>query len=175
MKYDIMLDLEAFDTAPDAAIVAIGAVSFDMQAGRIESEFYQRVSLSSSCRVGGTISPDTVMWWLRQSQESRDELSGESASIQYALALFSAWIGENNDGVRVWGNGAAFDNVILRRTYERCEMQPPWQWWNDRCYRTARDIMPPVDIPPFSGVRHNALDDARSQALHLIAMCKAQE
>ncbi len=35
--FDIMLDLETMGTGPNAAIVAIGAVAFDLQAGTIGS------------------------------------------------------------------------------------------------------------------------------------------
>jgi exodeoxyribonuclease VIII len=44
-----------------------------------------------------------------------------------------------------------------------------WEFWKDRCYRTIKNCYPDV---PFDrrGTHHNALDDARSQALHLIAI-----
>jgi len=69
----------------------------------------------------------------------------------------------------MWGNGASFDNVILSETYLRLGMKAPWPFWKNKCYRTAKGMYPAVEINR-SGTHHNALDDARSQAEHLIAI-----
>lgn len=69
----------------------------------------------------------------------------------------------------VWGNGASFDNVILRGAYARNSTPAPWAWWNDRCYRTIKALHREVPMERL-GTHHNALDDAISQALHLIRM-----
>lgn len=73
------------------------------------------------------------------------------------------------DEIRVWGNGAAFDNVILASAYRRVTAGTPWQYWNDRCYRTVKALHPDVPMQR-TGDHHNALDDAISQAHQLIAM-----
>ena len=61
------------------------------------------------------------------------------------------------------------DNVILRSAYQRRRIEPPWLWWNDRCYRTVKALHRDV---PFErlGTHHKAIDDAISQAQHLIRM-----
>ena len=46
MKH-IMLDLETMSTASNAAIVAIGAVEFEPETGKLGREFYCNVSLAS--------------------------------------------------------------------------------------------------------------------------------
>ena len=66
----------------------------------------------------------------------------------------------------VWGNGASFDNVLLATAYKRLGMETPWPFWKDRCFRTMKNVCK-VDHS-FEGTAHNALDDARSQAQHLI-------
>lgn len=71
---DVMLDLETMGQGPDAAIVAIGAVSFDLEAGKLGSEFYTVVDLTSSVEAGGKMDPSTVLWWLQQSEQARSEL-----------------------------------------------------------------------------------------------------
>ncbi|MCZ8725115.1 3'-5' exoribonuclease, partial [Escherichia albertii] len=71
----------------------------------------------------------------------------------------------NTKYLKVWGNGATFDNVILRGAYERAGQICPWAYWNDHDVRTivtlGRSIGfdPKMDMP-FDGERHNALADA---------------
>lgn len=50
----------------------------------------------------------------------------------------------------------------------------PWAWRNDRCYRTIKALNRGVPMERL-GAHHNALDDAISQALHLIAMLNPKE
>ena len=46
----VMLDLETMGNGPTSAIIAIGAVAFDMEG--ITSHFYRQVSLQSSMDAG---------------------------------------------------------------------------------------------------------------------------
>lgn len=75
--------------------------------------------------------------------------------------------------MRVWGNGAAYDNVLLRGAYQRLYMPLPWEWRNDRCFRTLRKALPHVEAPTREGTAHHALDDARHQALHAVRLLRA--
>jgi hypothetical protein len=86
-----------------------------------------------------------------------------------ALIHFAEWMrGE----VNVWGNGAAFGNVILRSAYAACGLLPPWEFWNDRCYRTLKNLRPDIKLER-SGTHHNALDDAITQAEHAVVILSA--
>ena len=73
-KQHVMLDLETMGTGPTAAITAIGAVAFSVEAG-ITDTFYKKVDLESSVRNGGTMDPGTVIWWLGQSDAARKEMA----------------------------------------------------------------------------------------------------
>ncbi|MNL17628.1 hypothetical protein D3C87_1387310 [compost metagenome] len=77
--------------------------------------------------------------------------------------------------LKVWGNGAAFDNVILRSAYERCGLPPCWEWYNDVDVRTVVAMGREIGFDPkrdmaFEGERHNALDDAIHQARYVSAI-----
>jgi exodeoxyribonuclease VIII len=48
-------------------------------------------------------------------------------------------------------------------------MPVPWQFWNSRCYRTVKSLYPDNKLKR-SGTYHNAVDDAESQARHLIEL-----
>ena len=56
----VMLDLETMGKGPDAAIVAIGACTFDIAAGKIGTTYYNRVDLASAVSAGGVIDASTV-------------------------------------------------------------------------------------------------------------------
>lgn len=165
---DVMLDLETMGNGPDAAILAIGAVLFDPVAGKVGGKFYVTVDLADSVRAGGVMDPATVLWWMRQSDAARGEFSRAGVSLKEALRRFSIALRQvGADTVRVWGNGAAFDNVVLAGAYQRCGFPVPWSYKNDRCYRTVAALAPQVTRAE-GGTRHNALEDARGQARHLI-------
>lgn len=167
---NVMLDLETMGKGPAAAIVAIGAVVFDITTGEFGSTYYNRVDLESSVACGGVIDPSTVIWWLEQGDEARLEIARKDGiHIADALHSFAAWMHEHTHDAEVWGNGATFDNVILRGAYTRNRTDAPWEWWNDRCYRTVKAQH--RDVPMVRlGTHHNALSDAISQAQHLIRM-----
>ncbi len=158
----VMLDLETMGNGVNAAIIAIGAVRFD--AGAITDEFYAVVDLASAVDAGLEIDASTVLWWMKQSDNSRQQFERNGVPLKEALKQFAEWVGK---GAEVWGNGAAFDNAILSNAYRKCGMKQPWEFWNDRCYRTVKNMHPGVKMERI-GVHHRAVDDAKSQAAHLM-------
>lgn len=173
MMNDLMLDLETMGSGPNAAIVAIGAVMFDLEAGVVGERFYQVVDLESAVSLGGEIDPATVVWWLKQPDAPRSAFLADGAHINEVLHGFERFISWNSSiaRIRIWGNGAAFDNVILASAYRNAGLLLPWKFWNDRCYRTLKAMYPGVNLERI-GTHHNAVDDAESQARHLISMLK---
>lgn len=172
---DVMVDLETMGTGPNAAIIAIGAVEFDPVEFRTGSEFYEVVSLESSVTSGGIMDPATVMWWLDQSEEARKAVQAEASHINVALLRFSEWLGQRalRKELRLWGNGAGFDNVILETSYKRTMLPCPWDYSSNRCYRTMKALHPTIKAVR-AGTHHNALDDAITQARHLLAILAAE-
>lgn len=161
--YHVMLDLETMDTVPTAAIVSIGAVVFSREYVETHNTFYTAVDAHSSIGAGLTESNSTMEWWARQSAEAMAVFTDVNRlPLQHALAQFSAWF---PPGAKLWGNGASFDNAILATAYRAVGVTPPWDFWNDRCYRTATAGLP---RRVQAGTHHNALDDATSQAFHLL-------
>ena len=175
----LMVDLETMGNKSNAPIVSIGAVFFNPNTGNTGAEFYTAVSLESSMLLGGVPDAGTIIWWLKQSPEARSAIAiADTITLIDALELFSNFISENSDAgsdVQVWGNGASFDNVILRSSYDRADIECPWKFWNDRDVRTMTElgkaigINPRYDIP-FDGDMHNALSDARHQVKYVSAI-----
>lgn len=160
---DIMLDLETLSNRPDAAIICIGAATF-RAGGGFGSLFRRDIDAESAERAGGHIAASTVRWWMGQSDAARAWAGRDTVSLQTALTDFEAWL-RQFPAVRIWGNGAAFDNVVLRGAYERCGRPAPWKFFHDRCYRTLKALRP--DIPAVKPrVAHDAVEDALAQAQH---------
>lgn len=169
---NIMLDLETLGTRPNAPIIAIGAVEFDSKTGKLGNSFYEVIDFKSAVEAGGVIDPDTVMWWMKQSDEARGAFSRTGMQLESALTAFRLWLldcSHNLDIVKIWGNGASFDNVLLAESYKRCGYEVPWKFWNDMCYRTVKNLNLHIKMSR-TGTAHNALDDAKSQVLHLMSI-----
>ncbi|EFD0304080.1 exonuclease [Escherichia coli] len=174
--YHLMIDLETMGTNTNAPIVVIGAVFFDPQTGEIGPVFYIVVSLTDAMNTGAVPDGGTIEWWLKQSSEARAAILTDQVKLRDALSRFREFINEYSDEkfVQVWGNGATFDNAILRTSYERLDIPCPWRYCNDRDVRTIVELGKTIDfdartVIPFEGVRHNALDDARHQAKYVTA------
>jgi exodeoxyribonuclease VIII len=167
---NIMVDLETMGTGSNAAIVSIGAVEFDFEKNKVGKEFYQVVSLSDDDE-SGIRDKSTEAWWNKQSEEARFVLTLPGLHISEALKEFTKFVCScgSQRNVKIWGNGSDFDNVILVNAYRRCNLSLPWEYWNHRCYRTVKNLFKDVKMVR-SGTHHNALDDAKSQAEHLLMM-----
>lgn len=173
---NIMIDIETMGTTSSAAIIAIGAAFFDLYSGKTGKHFYVTVSLSDCLLKKAQVDADTIYWWLQQSEEARMAViknQGAAFSLDESLVNFTVYLKENScpENLRVWGNGPAFDNVILRNAYALCHLDCPLMFWNDRDVRTILDIGKGLGFDakkevPFMGIPHHALDDA----LHQIKM-----
>lgn len=171
---NVMLDLETMGTRSTSAIIAIGAVKFDENG--LGEGFYKVIDLQSCIDAGLTIDGGTVMWWMGQSDEARaqfDKKRVQQYALIRALGSFATELLEVTSNcqvsksVKLWGNGADFDNPMLANAYRVCGLSVPWEFWNNRCYRTVKSMNRGVKMERV-GTYHNALDDAKSQALHLI-------
>lgn len=170
---NVMLDLETMGSRPRSAIVAIGAVFFDDKG--LGPEFYARVSLKSSVAAGLRMDPSTVLWWLEQEEAARQEIFRQDLprhELREAMGMLTDFLTMHSLEFSIWGNGSDFDNVLTVDAYEAVGLPPPWRFWGHRCYRTLKALRPDLRITR-TGTHHNALDDAKTQALHAIELARA--
>jgi hypothetical protein len=154
--------------------LSIGAVFFG--PGGLGKEFYQTVTLDSCMEAGLTVSGSNFKWWMAQPGPARKALFDEPRPLTSVLEAFTNWaIYTYTTGAdaKVWGNGSDFDNAILAHAYAKLGMETPWKFWNSRCYRTTCDLLS-AQQRKQEGVHHNALDDAKSQAKHLVELLTAR-
>lgn len=113
---------------------------------------------------------ETLDWWSKQSGQAQQVLHDsmtldKSKSLTVALAEFNDFMRQfGPDKVKLWGNGADFDNATLVNCFANANVEPCWKFWNHRCYRTLKSFV--KTKPVRLGTYHNALDDAITQAVH---------
>jgi hypothetical protein len=170
---EVMIDLETLSVESNAAIISIGAVKFDPRGPVGElgdtlnpdyKHFHATVDFHSVTEAEFHIEGNTVRWWFEQGDEARHALLQDQAHIGDVLSRFWTWFGDVS--LPTWGNGAGFDNVILRNAYQKLGGVSPYNFSHDRCFRTMKALFPDVAyVGP--AVAHNALQDAEAQAIHL--------
>ncbi len=193
MTTHIMVDLETWGTTPGSDIRSIGAVVFDPIAGTLGDEFYVNVENPAGRWRNGefepglaqgdedyrlyplTRDPATVEWWSKQSESAQAALRSDVRFLKDGLVRFSNWWQATpcapGDYVRFWAHGPHFDEQILAACYRAVEQPIPWHYRSPRDVRTvleAAGLDPKSGIPSF-GTEHNALDDAKAQALGVCA------
>lgn len=167
MKH-VMLDLETLGTSNDAAIISIGACRFKPLARKDDkvvhsAVFHFRINLEGNI---GAIDPETVRWWLEQSQEAQDALlrPEHSISLRGALGAFDNWIAQA-PVLCLWSNGPTFDEVILRSAFKREGLVFPLSYRASRDCRTIFDLGKILNVQdPENTLKHGALADAIFQA-----------
>lgn len=193
MAKHIMVDLETWGKTPGSDIRSIGAVVFDPVTGTLGDEFYVNVEnphvsgvdvkkngyffddTSGAWRRYPLVrDPDTVIWWGKQSAEAQRCLEVDKLDLYQGLESFWFWwqqqCDDPGDYARLWAQGPHFDEQILAACYRAVGRTQPWHYRAPRDVRTileAAGLDPKTGIPNF-GVAHNALDDAKAQALGVI-------
>lgn len=160
---------------PGCIVLSIGAVTFDPTTGELGEEFYVVINTDSCLVAGLHIDAGTVDWWAKQSEEARqvlDEAANGGEKLEDAMSMFTDYLDRQGlKNVRIWGNGADFDNAILSACYKAVGGATPWVPWNNRCYRTLKNLIKGPRLKR-EGTYHNALDDAKTQANHAIQLLR---
>lgn len=161
-----MIDLETFSTKHNAAIIQIGACYFDRTTGEIGKTFKVNISPKDSVVFGADIDPDTVTWWMKQSDAARESVLKESGvSLKDALDSFNIFLqGTQN----VWSH-ATFDFPIIMNNFIMAGIAPKIN------FRMARDIRTLTNLANLphteskrSGIHHDALDDCLFQVKYCV-------
>lgn len=167
-----MLDTESIGLNPDAALVSIGAVMFDENGG-LGASFYRVIHLATSVNAGFKMEPGAVLFWLSQPDEARNAILFNALPMVDVMKEFADWLTAQcpREEVLVWGCSPAFDCIKVEAHCKAAGVRTPWSYYNERCYRTIRERNKVVEEDERIGL-HNALDDAKHQALHLIKIRK---
>lgn len=170
LQQHLMFDIETLDTKPTAIVLSIGAVLFTEEG--IKEKFYINLSMKEQLEKGRSLSESTFYWWMNQSQEASSALTKDVFAVRSGLGQLMHWMKHtcqiDMKYVKVWGNGATFDNVIMRdllTSYGYSE-EFLWRFYNDRCFRTYVAEHNIEKVKPT--VAHDALADAEAQTQTLL-------
>lgn len=170
----IMVDLETLGHHPGCIILSIGAVIFNEE--EIKADFYKKFKIQEQIDKGMRMDESTLAWWLTQSDKARAEVAMPGVAVSHALEKFNSFIDLYSLGkdLRVWGNGATFDNVLLEALYRAFDVDIPWSFSDHRCYRTIKTQHLDIegDNLGAENASHVAVEDATWQAKHLIRIHK---
>jgi hypothetical protein len=167
--FDVMMDLETLGVGPKAVVVSVGAVFFDPYTSNLGAQFMRVCDdLNDQQKRGREIDAGTVVWWMDQDKIAQSASFKERTFMRPTIQVlhdFASFIGPaNRDEVRIWGNGASFDNIILASLYADYGVELPWRFFNDRCHRTYKSMPFAPEKFERTGTHHNPLDDAITQA-----------
>lgn len=158
---NVMVDIETLGREPGAAILSVGAVTFDLEG--VHDTFYQNVDLETCADAGLEVEAATLAWWLDQDEEARDVLRG-GHDLEAVLTDFADFY---SGAEEIWANSPSFDCEILGHAYDALGIEQPWGFREERDYRTLREIPGAVWVDR-QGTHHNALDDAKHQAKKVV-------
>lgn len=159
-----MIDIETLDTNPTASIIQIGIVDID---GNYEK---WTIDLDDSLKHG-TISGETLKFWLRQGDKARASISCGGWSLRGALLDLNSFI-ELNRVEFLWSH-ATFDIPILTNAFKQVGLEPAWDFKKLRDLRTIEHFTgDKITWKAREGVHHDALSDAEYQIEHLKLMLK---
>lgn len=159
-KVHVMVDIETLGREPGAIITTIGAVVGTVEDG-ITDRYYAKISPVNAQSKGLEFDADTVRWWSRQKPGVFKESLSGTLTLEQALEGLTTFI-KSNKGKFVWGNAPSFDCSLLEAAYKAVDMKVPWLFYNERCFRTLKNLLPQEQVK-FEGDKHNALHDAEYQ------------
>ncbi|QDJ91850.1 3'-5' exonuclease [Acinetobacter haemolyticus] len=160
----LMLDFETLDVAECPVILSMGAVVFN-ENGIVDC-ISEKIDQRSCLDLGCTVSVDTLLWWEKQSDKAKKAAFGGTTNVGYAMGMLVDFY-KKHECAEIWSAGALADIRWTNNILVKLDMEKPWKFWEEMCFRTFRKYTPQFDFEK-SGTAHNALDDAINQAKYWI-------
>jgi hypothetical protein len=165
-----MIDIETLGIEPGAALLSIGACTFDREG--VGETFYCSVDLESCQDRRLSIDTETLQWWLQQDESAREVLTG-GVPLPTALSELRDFL-ETQGYDELWANSPKFDMAHLEAAYDALDWTTPWAFYELRDARTLQALPGAVELTQ-DGTEHDALDDAIHQAREVGATLRALE
>ncbi|MCF3128476.1 3'-5' exoribonuclease [Acinetobacter soli] len=171
MKNKMMVDCETLGVGESPVILQIGAVIFDDNG--IYGHFSVGIDTTNATEHGFTIEKSTLDWWKDQDPELRKQVFSGEELLPFALQKLVNFY-QNYECNEIWSKGSLADIRWINNALDHFEIERPWKYYKEFCFRTLLKSFPKFDLP-FVGVPHNALDDAIHQAKQFIEIKKIQK
>lgn len=148
---NVMVDIETLDKIPNAVILYITAVHFDIETREIYDYIEIPVSINSCLKYDMSLNEETCLIWMNARGEVKDKVinSEKKYDIKQALSLFQDFINNlfdkrNKEIIRVselniWAKDPRFDLAIIRNAINKTSSDDIF--WNLRKERSVRTII----------------------------------
>ena len=168
MKNKLMIDCETLDVGERPVLLSIGAVVFNDQ----QILHYFDAGISTESTTDFDVSQDTLDWWSEQSLAAREQAFSGTENIKDALIRLVNFYTQH-ECTEIWSKGALADIRWINNALDHFDIERPWKFYKEFCFRTLLKSVPQFEIP-FTGTPHSALDDAIHQAKQFIEIKKMQ-
>lgn len=162
MNNKLMIDCETLDVGERPVILSIGAVVFNDQ----QILHYFDAGISTESTTDFDVSQDTLDWWAEQNKTARQLAFSGTENIKDALIRLVNFYTQH-ECTEIWSKGALADIRWINNALSHFNIECPWKYYKEFCFRTLLKSVPRFEIP-FHGIAHNALDDAIHQAKQFI-------
>lgn len=162
---DGMIDIETMDTLPSSIVLTIGGVKFDPDGVGVFDEFHYKIEVTEQEDKGRTISDSTMNdFWAKQSPEVIEAAFSDDdrITVEEMMKNLRAWYAGCSE---IWAHGTTFDITILENLHRQYGKSVPWNFWEISDSRTLFKRLPEDPRKNYTFAAHNALEDARIQAL----------
>lgn len=157
-----MVDCETLDIGERPVLLSIGAVVFNDQ----QILHYFDAGISTESTTDFDVSQDTLDWWSEQSLAAREQAFSGTENIKDALIRLVNFYTQH-ECTEIWSKGALADIRWINNALSHFDIDRPWKFYKEFCFRTLLKSVPQFEIP-FTGTPHSALDDAIHQAKQFI-------
>lgn len=162
-----MIDLETLAVSPDCQILTIGGVKFNpFTNDAIHSDFYYRLEIEEQEAIGRVASERTLEeFWAHQSPEVIEEAFGPDnrTDCRTMVQALKKWCVGCDE---IWSHGS-MDINALENLCEQLGEPVPWPFWKIGNSMPFFKRMPVDPRKSQTFVAHNALADAKAQAIGL--------
>ena len=166
-----MVDIEGVGKMPGGVILSIGWCRFSPE-GIDESESGEvRLEIQPQLDAGLRVDGSTLDWWMRQTalpwSPSTIAQPPKAALVTFLAAIHGA--------EEIWAKPPQYDLVGIRAACTAFEINDPWHFRTERCFRTLSQTAPSgLRMESLAeGTKHGALVDAVHQAREAAVMLKA--
>lgn len=169
MKH-LMIDIEAMDDKPTAAITAIAAIFFNPETGEIGESFSRRINLEDSMNKGGTASAEVILRWLRQPAGVRRQMFDDFLyDIEDAISDFYDFVNSNMPplGVKVWYGCPSLRSAVLRTVMQKF-VGDSFEYGNEQSVVTVNELAKSLGLNMESIIPNSGINNAYDQVVYNI-------
>lgn len=167
---NVMIDFETLGNGKNACVIQVAACYFDDKTGETGETYKANIDARTSVKNGAQIDADTVYWWLAQSKEAIDSVTG--GNLLDETQVFNELNQFLKPAKNIWSH-ATFDFVILMEALKRLGIKPNFS------YRDARDIRTLISLAQLDhnsfkreGLHHDGLEDCKFQVKYCVPAIK---